>query len=185
MTMATTNGATSSIPARSAGSSVLTRVTHLDELLGAHPGTLRTIYEAGHAAPPSDVVGSWRGRFLALEGGRDVASLMRPLFQVLRGGSPLWQGKTFFADATAINHMLGQKLVRLGVEEAFSELDGAPTLSLRYDLPQHRNPWPIRNVRDELRIVAEGIALGPALFSATSRGRREVLLWFGLQREGA
>lgn len=184
MTMASTHGMAGSTSARPAGSSVTTRITHLDELLGGHPGALRTIYEAGLAASPSELVGSWSGRLLVLERGRDVASLMRPIFQALRGGAPLWQGKTFFADATGVNHVLGQKLVRLGVEEALSELDGAPTLVLRYDLPRHRNPWPFRNVRDELRMIGDGLALGPALFSATEGGRPEVVFWFGLQREG-
>ncbi len=182
MTTATMNGSRSASP-RAAGSGVTTRVTHLDDLLGGHPGALRAIYEGGRACTPEELVGSWWGRFLALEAARDVATLMRPIFQVLRGGGPLWQGKTFFADATGINRMVGQRLVRLSVEAALSELDGAPTVAFRYDLPEHRNPWPIRNIRDELRMVGDGIALGPAMFSATAGGRRDVIAWFGLQRE--
>jgi len=173
-----------SAPAQVSGKAVTTRVTHLDQLLGGHPAALRSIYEAGTAPAPEGLVGSWRGIFLALEAGRDVASLMRPIFQLLRGGGALWQGKTFFADATGVNRVLGQKLLRLGVETGFSELDGASTIVFRYDLPRHENPWPLRNMRDELRMIGDGIALGPVLFSATAGGRRDVVSWFGLEREG-
>lgn len=180
--MATTNGA-GAAPARRSGSGVPTRVTHVDELLGGHPAALRAIFESGRAPSPDELVGSWRGLFLAAEPAREVATLMRPIFQVFHGGSPIWSGKTFFADATGVNHVLGRRAVRLGVESGFSELDGAPAAIFRYDLPQHGNPWPIRNVRDELRMIGDHLALGHGMFSATAGAPRRVLAWFGLERE--
>jgi hypothetical protein len=183
MTTTTMNGAGSTARAQ-ASSGTVTRVTHLDEILGGHPGALRAIYEEGRAARPEELVGSWSGRFLALEPARDVAALMRPVFQALRGGAPLWQGAHFFADGTGANRTFRGNVWRFGIEAGFSELDGAPAAILRYDLPQHRNSWPVRNARDELRFVGHGVALGPMLLSATAGGRRVVVAWFGLQREG-
>lgn len=170
-------------PTARAAQGVITSVTHLDHLLGGHPDALRSIYEHGRAASPEDLVGSWWGRLLSVDPAREVASLMRPIAQTLRGGAPFWTGKTFFADATGVNHLLGGKAVRLGVETGLSELDGAPTTIFRYDVPQHKNPWPIRNVYDELRLVAPSIAIGPMLFSIKAGGPRSVVLWFGLQRD--
>ncbi len=94
---------------------------------------------------------------------------MRPVVRALRGGAPLWQGKTFFADSTGVNHVLGGRAVRMGVEATLSQLDGAATTSFRYDLPQHGNPWPVRNMVDEVRMVGSDMALGPAFFSASAR----------------
>jgi hypothetical protein len=45
------------------------------------------------------------------------------------------------------------------------------------DYAAHANPWPIRAIRDELRTVGNGIAIGPALRAGSSRP----LFWFGLE----
>ena len=77
----------------------------------------------------------------------------------------------------------GGENVRFVHEIAPSDVDGAPTLTIRYDHPDHKNPWPVRNIKDELRTIADGLAIGPALFSARAGTERRVLLWFGLTRE--
>lgn len=163
-------------------SGFVTRGGHLEELVGAHPTALRAIFEGGRAPSPDELIGSWQGRFVALPAAREIAALLRPVFRTLRGGAPLWTGKTFFPDATGVNHLLGQRAVRLGVEPGFSELDGAPAVIFRYDLPQHKNPWPICNVRDELRLIGGDLALGHGMISATAGGARRMFAWFALQR---
>ena len=57
-----------------------------------------------------------------------------------------------------------------------SALDGKPTLILDYDLDA--NPGYIRHIHDEVREVAEGLFLGPAMW----KGAREktLVLWFAL-----
>lgn len=183
MTMGTSSGAAPSRPAATSGSGLVTRVSRLDELVGAHPTALRAIFESGRAPAPEQLVGSWRGRFLSIPPALEIAALMRPVFRALDGGAPLWHGKTFFADATGVNHLFGRKGVRLGLEAGFSELDGGPAVIFRYDLPQHRNPWPIRNVRDELRMIGGELALGHGMISATATGPRRMFAWFALERE--
>jgi hypothetical protein len=57
-----------------------------------------------------------------------------------------------------------------------SALDGKPTLILDYDLDV--NPGYIRRIHDEIREVAEGLFLGPAMWK--SRTDRSLVLWFAL-----
>ena len=57
-----------------------------------------------------------------------------------------------------------------------SAIDGQPTLILDYDLDA--NPGYIRHVHDEIREIAEGLFMGPAMWK---RGNDKALvLWFAL-----
>jgi len=162
------------------GRRVVTQVESLSSLVGGHPDALRKIFGAGKATDPAELGESPRGRLLAIAAGADVFLLFRPL---LRGASEYgllpWRGKTFdHGGNSGQNVVLGRKLARFHAEVGPSHLDGRPALALTYDLPAYGNPWPLRAVRDELRTVAPGIAIGPAIFTESLP---TTLLWFGLE----
>jgi hypothetical protein len=166
--------------------SIVTQVSSLAELVGAHPEALRKIYGAAKAADPAELgAAPLRGRLLALEPTEPVFMLFRPVVELLAREWMPWKGKEFEPDGgSGTNIVLGRRALRFRAEIEPSEIDGAPTLALTYDDPATRNPWPIRAVRDELRTVASGVAIGPAFLEW--RGRRIPLLWFGLEgRDGA
>jgi hypothetical protein len=71
----------------------------------------------------------------------------------------------------------GRPALRFGCEAAESELDGRPTLAMRYE--GLGNPAPLGRVLDELRVVGDGVAQGVTLI-ATRRGWRP-LWWWGLE----
>ncbi len=78
------------------------------------------------------------------------------------GSNPLripWAERDVFGFATGLAH---------------SAIDGLPCILLDYDRPE--NPWPIRRIRDELREVAPGLFLGPALWR--TRGQPILLFFF-------
>jgi len=158
------------------------QVARLGDLLGAHPNALREYYLSGTLTDPAELGDSPRGLLLAVEPARDVHFLVRPLVNAIGRGPALWGGKAFDLDETGSNIVLGRPAVRFTFATGPSEIDGQPALILRYDDPQLRNPWPARNLRDELRTVGDGIAIGPVLFSASASGERKVVVWFGLER---
>jgi hypothetical protein len=184
MTTATMNGSSARAaedrPSGEAGRAA--PVTSLDELAGAHPDSLRALYAAGRATDPAELGDAPRGLFLAFQPARELNALVRPLLKALADGALPWKGKVFEADGTGKNVVWGGRVVPFAYEKGPSSIDGAEALVLRYDRPEHRNPWPVRNVRDELRTIADGIAIGPALFAPTAGGEQKVLLWFGLTR---
>jgi hypothetical protein len=167
--------------AASGGNRVVTRVASLRELSGAHPDALLRIYEAGAPTDPADLGDEPRGMLLALAVGADVFLAVRPLARALGGALVPWKGKVFDHGGNGgANRVLGRHVARFRAERAASAIDGAPTLALRYDTPAFGNPWPLRSLVDELRTVADGIAIGPAL--APIGGALRPLFWFGLAR---
>ena len=88
-----------------------------------------------------------------------------------------WRGKTFdHGGNSGQNLILGKPRFRFRAEVAPSALDALPALRLLYADPAFANPWPVRDLVDEIRGIAPGMAIGPVLLS----GR--VLGWFGLER---
>lgn len=168
----------------SAGAGVhrlVTQVRSLDELVGAHPDALRSIYGSGRPADPSELGDAPRGRLLALVPGSGFAfMLVRPLIRALATDRLPWRGKTFdHGGNSGQNVLLGRRAFRFRAEGAPSRLDGRPTLVLRYDEPAFRNPWPVRAFVDELRTIAPRVAIGPAFLDGG--GEPTLLLWFGLE----
>lgn len=185
MSTGTTNGSSTmdvESPRAAGGNFKATRVRTLDELVGGHPEALRAIYRAGRATDPAELGESPRGLFLAIEPTREIHFLVRPLVQAMTGGLMPWKGKSFDGMGSGKNLVFGRQAVPFAYETGPSDIDGEPTLVIQYSRAEHGNPWPIRNIRDELRTVADGLAIGPALFSATESGDRRVFLWFGLER---
>ena len=138
-----------------------------------------TVSSSMHAAD-----GALVGRMLAVRG------LPGPIAGSLRrwaaSRSFLWEGKTFAAssETKGVGHnrvfipgVFGhQNLFPFDTVFGPSAIDGKPTLILDYDLDV--NPGYIRHVHDEIREVAEGLFLGPAMWK---RGNDKTLvLWFAL-----
>jgi hypothetical protein len=160
---------------------VVTQVESLSSLVGAHPGALRKIFGAARATDPAELGDAPRGRLLAFSPGADVFLAFRPLLRGLATDLLPWRGKTFdHGGNSGQNVVLGRRVFRFQAEVGPSQLDGRPALVLTYDLPAYENPWPIRALRDELRTVAEGIAIGPALLVGGAAPAS--LFWFGLER---
>lgn len=157
------------------GPSTRSYVTSLDELLGAHPDTLRTLFAGGQATDPHDLGEAPRGRLLASEQARDVNALARPIVQALAKPLP-WRGKVLRADGTGANVIFGREVAAFSFRTEASALDGEPALVLSYA----SQPWPLRAIHDELRTVADGIAIGPIV--ARTPAGPVVIGWFGLER---
>src|SRR5262245_44238693 len=86
-------------------------VKTLDELIGAHPATLRELFGDARATKPSELGHATRGRFLAFEPAHDVHFLMRPVLHALTGGAMPWKGKVFDEGGTGANLMLGRTMM--------------------------------------------------------------------------
>ena len=99
----------------------------------------------------------------------------------------VWEGKTF--EASSETRGMGHNRVRvprvLSRQNLFpfatafgpSAIDGKPALILDYDLDV--NPAYIRHVHDEIREVAPGLFLGPAMWKG-ARGDKTLVLFFAL-----
>ncbi|WP_437735997.1 hypothetical protein [Sorangium sp. So ce1335] len=159
----------------------LTQVTSLDSLLGAHPDALRQIYGAGKPADPAELGDAPRGRLLALQPTAGVHLATRPLMKALASRWMPWKGNEFdHGGNSGTNLVFGSKVWRFKAQLLPSELDGAPTLALTYGERAFGNPWPVSALKDELRTVAPGVALGPMLLKWQDRWHH--VLWFGLTR---
>jgi hypothetical protein len=158
------------------GRRVVTQVPSLSFLVGAHPDALVAIYREGRATDPAELGDAPRGRLLAINPGGELFLLTRPLVRALAKGALPWRGKVFdHGGASGQNVVFGRKVLRFAAEVGPSAIDGRPALLLDYARPAHENPWPVRAIRDELRTVGDGIAIGPALHGVRP------LFWFGLE----
>jgi len=129
--------------------------------------------------------GALVGRMLALRG--VPPAVAAPLRRWAASRSFLWEGKTFEAssDTRGVGHnrvfipgLFGhQNLFPFETSFGPSAIDGKPTLILDYDLAV--NPGYIRHVHDEIREVAEGLFLGPAMWKGGGDAKT-LVLWFAL-----
>jgi hypothetical protein len=164
----------SSAPKPKKGPRRVTTAAHsLDSLVGSHPDALAALYAGAPAADPAELGEAPAGRILALQPLAPVFLLSRPLLDLLRSGAFPWKGKTFdHGGNSGQNRFFGARAVRFRAEVAPSLLDAEPTLVLTYSA---KNPWPIAAIRDELRTVADGLAIGPVFF------HDRLVAWFGLE----
>src|SRR5689334_13943059 len=152
-------------------------VTTLASLVGAHPDALRKLFSEGRPADPAELGEVTRGLLLSIAAAEDVFLAVRPIVRLLSSGPTPWKGKTFdHGGNSGQNLVFGKPRFRFRAEVAPSAIDGKPALRLLYNDPAFANPWPLRDVSDELRGIAPGMAIGPVLH----HGR--VLGWFGLER---
>jgi hypothetical protein len=163
------------------GRRIITQVASLGELVGAHPSALRDIYASGKPTDPAELGDAPRGRVLALTPLSRAYMLTRSVLALLAHDAMPWKGKEFdHGGNSGTNVVLGKHVLRFRTALEPSEIDGLPTLALIYGDKAFRNPWPVRAIRDELRTVGGGVAIGPAFM--TWRGATTPLLWFGLER---
>ncbi len=154
----------------------------LDSLSRLDVEQLGAIYAKGTVPARLGVLeGHPRGRMLAvraLDHGAPAGLLRR--FAAAHAFP--WGGKSFYGSGesgTGVNrvHLLGRhQLFPFLTSVRPSVVDGAPCITLDYDLPD--NPGVIRSVHDEIREVDAGLFLGPAMWK-TARGPR-LVLWFAL-----
>ncbi|WP_437337082.1 hypothetical protein [Sorangium sp. So ce394] len=164
-----------------AGRRLITQVSSLDSLIGAHPDALRQIYRAGKPADPAELGDAPRGRLLSLQPTAGVHLAVRPLIRALASDWMPWKGNEFdHGGNSGTNRVRGSKVCRFKAQLVPSELDGGPTLALTYGEKAFGNPWPVSALKDELRTPSPGLAIGPVLLQWHERWH--VVLWFGLTR---
>jgi hypothetical protein len=150
----------------------------IDALAGAHPSSLRRLFREGAPADPEEFGEAPRGRVLGLESGSSVFLAARPLARLLSRQQSLWSGLTFdHGGNSGQNVFFGRKMLRFTARLEPSLVDELPALVLHYD---QRHPWPLSNLRDELRSIAPGVGVGVALVGAGANARP--LFWWGLER---
>lgn len=158
----------------------------LDSLMGKTKEELDNLFLNGATPTIEKIQGPTRGKVLS-----GIAHLRLPLGVYLTNVPFLpWKGKQFEADDA--NHGHGINLVELwptkqtmfhfntSIVPSLIEGDN-DVFSLDYDLPG--NPWFIRQIRDDLKKIDEGLFLGTANFK-TRTGYRFVL-YFALETEQA
>jgi hypothetical protein len=160
----------------------------LDDLASLDVDALEALYRRGtvpaslHALDGSPVC-----RMLSVRG-LDRGAVFGALRTISRSGAFPWAGKSFVASSDAEG--TGINRVRLaGTRRWFpfhtrvepSAIDGDACILLDYDLSE--NPKPIRMIRDELREVAPGLFLGPAMLD-TGKGDPRLILFFACDCSG-
>ncbi|MBE7481936.1 MAG: hypothetical protein HS104_18405 [Polyangiaceae bacterium] len=158
----------------------------LDDLARKSCAELEALYRGG-SLPASlrAVDGKLTGRMLAVRG-LGSGPLAKGLRKLAASRAFVWGGKSFEAESDragrGINRVqapgvLGrQNLFPFTTLFAASAIDGKPAIVLDYAHPE--NPPYIRAIHDEIREVAPGLYLGPAMWK-TAKGPRTVL-WFAL-----
>jgi hypothetical protein len=158
----------------------------LDELAARSCASLEAMYRSAKNAKTMHAVdGTPKGRMLAV---RYVeASPMARLVRAFAASRAfVWDGKTFAAktdrEGTGINRIqipgaLGrQNLFPFATRFDASAIDGEQALILDYDLSDNP-PW-IRKIHDEIREIAAGLFMGPAMWKTVNGPI--TLLWFAL-----
>lgn len=144
----------------------------LDVYCGAQSGALRGIYGRGSFLDPSQLVSPLQGRFLAISAFPTMEFVSRSLVRFVARHAMPWEGIAFDHGGNAgANLVLGRRVLRFRAERAPSLIDGQPTLVMSYEA----NPWPASDLRDELRKIDDGIALG-----STHWRTKHMLGWFGV-----
>lgn len=173
----TTTPSTQSLSARNSLTLDALAAMSLDELDALY--RTATVSKSMHAAD-----GALVGRMLTVRG--ITGPLASSLRKFAASRSFVWEGKSFQATSdtrgTGINRVsipkaLGrQNLFPFATSFGPSAIDGKPTLILDYALDV--NPSYIQAIHDEIREVAPGLFLGPAMWKGKSK--KTLVLWFAL-----
>ena len=158
------------------------RALDLDALARMDVKELGRLYARGTTPPDvSALEGHPRGRMLSVKA-LDRGLSFRLLRRLSGAGWFPWGGKSFSgrsAAGTGVNrvHLGGRhQLFPFHTSIRPSVTDGAPCIALDYDLPD--NPALIRAIHDEVREIAPGLFLGPAM--AKGAAGPSFVLWFAL-----
>ncbi len=128
--------------------------------------------------------GKPKGRMLAVRG-LDTTPLSFPLRLLASSRLFPWAGKSFRSATDKTGEGINRINLTLSQRTWFpfntviepSVIDGKPCIYLDYDLAG--NPWFVRRIRDELREVAPGLFLGPAMWKQKDAGAM-LVLWFAI-----
>lgn len=156
----------------------------LDDLSAMNVDELDALYREGTMpASFSALDGTPKGRMLAIRGIDKT-----PLFGAVTAFSKLslfpWDGKSF----TSTSARTGDGINRINLVGKLnwfpfktriepSVIDGRDCIYLDYEQPG--NPFFIAKIRDELREVAPGLFLGPAMWK-TGKDSAALVLWFAI-----
>jgi hypothetical protein len=154
----------------------------LDELAALDVAALTALYKSGRMpASLAALDGNPRCRMLSVRG-LDGGAAGNALRRFAASSAFPWAGKSFASESAERGR--GINRVRLGGERRWfpfttsiepSAIDGAPCIFLDYRQPE--NPRPIQMIRDELREVAPGLFLGPAMVD-TGKSPPRLALYF-------
>ena len=154
----------------------------LDDLAAMDVAALTALYRAGRMpASMAALDGNPRCRMLAVRG-LDHGGPAGALRRFAASSAFPWAGKSFASEGA--DRGRGINRVRLAGERRWfpfqtlvepSAIDGKPCIFLDYKQPE--NPRPIQMIRDELREVAPGLFLGPAMLD-TGNAPPRLVLWF-------
>lgn len=163
------------------------RVPHLslDTLAACSSDELDALYRGATVSRSMRAAdGALVGRMLAVK--NLPGPIAGPLRRFAASRSFVWEGKTFQAasDTRGVGHNRVHIPKALGRQNLFpfetsfgpSAIDGKSTLVLDYDLAV--NPTYIRHIHDEIREVAPGLFLGPAMWKGAQK--KSLVLWFAL-----
>lgn len=158
------------------------RSLSLADLAELSSSDLDHMYRRGKCPASIDVVsGLPRGRMLAVRGA-DQGALGSFIRRFAGSAGFPWGGKTFRGHGDAGE---GVNRIHLGGRHALfpfklaigpSVVDREDAVILDYDLPD--NPWVIRRIHDEVREVAPGLLMGPAMWK--TKDKPALVLWFAL-----
>ncbi|MFZ5604130.1 MAG: hypothetical protein ACOY7J_16900 [Pseudomonadota bacterium] len=168
---------------RSTGKSGTTGLT-LDDLSTMTVDELDALYRAGSMPASFKALnGTPKGRMLAIRG-VDKTFLFSPITAFSKLSLFPWDGKSFNAtsDTTGdginrINLLAQLNWFPFKTRIEPSVIDGKDCIYLDYEQPG--NPFFIAKIRDELREVAPGLFLGPAMWK-TGKSSAELVLWFAI-----
>lgn len=154
----------------------------VDALLDKTPSELEAMYQTATVPRIDAIRGDLKGRMLAVT---IVPRRVRDALCSFAGTSAFpWKGKSFRAHSIdkgeGINRIFSDrlKLFRFETFIARSRAGDFDAVQLDYDL--RGNPWVIRQVKDEIRQVREGLYLGQAYFMM--KGDPKLVLYFGLEQ---
>lgn len=158
-----------------------------DDLTAMSLDELAALYAAGRV--PDDFALALdnhpKGRMVAVRGLDSVPVVNKVIDIFARHPLFPWDGKSMAATSAqssdGINRMqAGAKMnlfpFKTRVEE--SRIDGEPTIVLDYE--QKGNPFLIKKIHDEIREVAPGMYLGPAMAKVGKDKPPVLVLWFAL-----
>jgi hypothetical protein len=173
-TTATAKATTTAAAPTASGTRATPAPLSLDDLAGKTVAELTALYQAGTIpASIAALDGTPRCRMLSIVG-IDRGPVAAAIRNISASRFFPWAGKSFTSRTAEEGE--GINRVRLAGERRWypfatrvepSAIDGKPAILLDYDLVQ--NPFFIRRIRDELREIAPGLFLGPAMADVGSK----------------
>lgn len=140
-------------------------VHRIGDLEGLTPEELMALYQGAATPRLADLDGSLSGRMLAVPRVQDPR-VRRFLARFARSGAFPWQGKTFDSESDehghGINRLFGNRVNLFRFETSVGPSLAGDFDAVHLDYSHNNNPPLVRDVRDEVRQIADGLWLGLA-----------------------